>query len=48
MKTRINATQTISAVIIRADGSKEDLGVISKEKIRKIPTWLRQLIKKEK
>jgi hypothetical protein len=31
MKTKTKAEATISAVIIRADGTREDLGMISRE-----------------
>jgi hypothetical protein len=33
MKTKINAEAVISATIIRADGTKEELGVVSRENL---------------
>jgi hypothetical protein len=43
MKTNMKVTSTISAVVIRADGTRENLGVVSQEKFSLTKKLLQKL-----
>ena len=38
---------TLEATVTRADGTVEDLGIISREEVDKLPEWFRDLQKTE-